>query len=485
MAALLCRAGLVAVVLFATRADAQVAEHAELQQHYHAQLRTFADATAASGLTVQAERVRRWIPEHAVLTVQLPMSRRVLDDSAANDELPADASAAERKWHADFQQLKLAQAEALFALTLKAFRAKHAAWGWQWMLEALRENPDHAAARKVLGHDRYEGAWRTPFEIGKLKAKQVWSPRFGWIAESELPRYEQGERYYRGKWISAAAEEEQRQSFDRGWEIITEHFVVRTNHSLEKGVHFATQLERLREAWLGMFVRFVYTEAELLNRAEGKGSTRQSFPRHSVWLFRDRDEYVEALKGEQPWIANTTGYYDHGKRRSFLYAGLADDSSIFHEATHQLFGELRQNRNSVGLRANFWVLEGVACYMESLVVSPEFLTLGGVRAVRLNDARIRLLRDNFHEPLGTLVGQGMAEIQKFEEIKKLYSEMAGLSYFLMHYEQGKYRDITSDYLMRVYQSKDTPTTLAELTGHSYAELDVQYRQFLEALAKSD
>jgi len=36
------------------------------------------------------------------------------------------------------------------------------------------------------------------------------------------------------------------------------------------------------------------------------------------------------------------------------------------------------------------------------------------------------------------------------------------------------------YIATVYANRDTPTTLEELTGASFAELDKQYRQFIEA-----
>ena len=64
-------------------------------------------------------------------------------------------------------------------------------------------------------------------------------------------------------------------------------------------------------------------------------------------------------------------------------------------------------------------------------------------------------------------------------IRTIYSQAAGLTHFLVHYEGGKYRDGLVAYLVQVYNGQDNPQTLAELTGTPLKELDRQYRQFME------
>ena len=52
-------------------------------------------------------------------------------------------------------------------------------------METARENPDHEAARRILGYQRFEDRWLTPFEIAKAKEKKVWHEQFGWLPAIE------------------------------------------------------------------------------------------------------------------------------------------------------------------------------------------------------------------------------------------------------------------------------------------------------------
>ena len=60
--------------------------------------------------------------------------------------------------------------------------------------EAVRENPDHKQARRLLGYVRYRDAWHTPFEIRQLGANKVYHEKFGWLPKTHVARYEQGQR---------------------------------------------------------------------------------------------------------------------------------------------------------------------------------------------------------------------------------------------------------------------------------------------------
>jgi hypothetical protein len=148
---------------------------------------------------------------------------------------------------------------------------------------------------------------------------------------------------------------------------------------------------------------------------------------------------------------------------------------LFHEWPFVVHG--------VGRRANFWIVEGIAMYMESLKQENGYYVLGGMDDERMNAARYRLLKDNFYIPLADFTGYGMDRFQKDPKIAMLYSQAAGLAHFLVHYDHGRYRDALVAYLTIVYTGQDTPDTLAQLTGVTYAELDKQYREFMEQAGK--
>jgi hypothetical protein len=75
----------------------------------------------------------------------------------------------------------------------------------------------------------------------------------------------------------------------------------------------------------------------------------------------------------------------------------------------------------------------------------------------------------------------MDRMQQDPRLRTLYSESSGLAHFLMHASGGRYRDVLVDYLIVVYSAHDRPSTLSELSGKSYEELDREYRAFIEAI----
>jgi hypothetical protein len=184
---------------------------------------------------------------------------------------------------------------------------------------------------------------------------------------------------------------------------------------------------------------------------------------------------------EQPNIDITSGFYLGSARTAYFFAGEdADDGTIYHEATHQLFSE-RRPVSEIDQNANFWVVEGIACFMESYQPGNSLVVLGGADATRLLNARTRLLRDEFYLPLAELCELSMNDLQRHEDIRMLYGEASGMTYFLMLGQAGRYRQSLVDYLAAVYANRDRGETLAELTGTTYSKLDEQYRHFIQHL----
>jgi len=348
---------------------------ASLVENYVGRLAALAQGCETEGLKREAEITRGWLPPLRPLVLFVPIVKDVTDDAEPSEE----TAKLSPEWQSRFGMLRQAQAEALFALVAKAIDERQYSIGFELLHETLRENPDHEAARRLLGYRRRDGRWLTVYEEAKAKANQVWDSRFGWLPKAQFERYASGERFYKGKWISA--EEEARMRGAIGWEVVTEHYRVRTNHSLEEGVRLAARLERLYDVWRQVFVRYYLTDLELGKLLTGVGLPPRAMPRHNVMYFRNRAQYNQALKFKQPNIAITTGYYEGNTKTAYFFAGEEqDDSNLYHEATHQLFSETRNVVQNIGRDANFWVIEGIACYMESLVEGDRYCTLGGAES---------------------------------------------------------------------------------------------------------
>lgn len=264
---------------------------------------------------------------------------------------------------------------------------------------------------------------------------------------------------------------------------MTEHYRVRTNHSLESGVQLAARLERLYDAWRQVFVRYYLNDLELGTLLQGGGWPRRTPIRHQVVYFSNRKQYNAALKMQQPYIEMTTGYYERKAKTAYFFASEEQDwENLYHEATHQLFSETRRTSSDIGREANFWIIEGIACFMESVVESGTYCTIGGPDAQRLINARRRLLLDKTYVPLAELTAMGINDVQSDRRIQQLYAEFSGLTYFLMFDQDGRYRNDLVDYLSTIYVAKDEPATLSELTKTSFGDLDLQYRRFIERIS---
>jgi hypothetical protein len=426
----------------------------------------------------QAGRTRAWLPRPQPVTLLVP----ILPDRPDWDP-PEGAGPAVREWCSRFRALREQRAESLFELAKQALRGHQPTLAFELVNSAARENPDHADARRILGYQKSKDGWRTPYEAQKARIRQVWHDKFGWLPQDRVARYEAGERYELGHWSKAADDARRHTDIAHGWDIVTEHYQVHTDHSLEEGVRLATRLERLYRAWQQLFVTYYLSEADLRKAFAGGAVERGKPARHQVVYFRDRDEYMAEMQKIEKRVGVTIGYYHSGLRKAFFFVPAEpDDSIVYHEATHQLFGEMRRVVPRPGQSGNAWILEGVACFMESLTERDGYCVLGGADAVRLNDARHRLLVDSFYVPLAELTGLTMEGLQSDERIRRLYTEGAGLTYFLVFDGQGRFRDVLVDYLVALYTGRDRPDTLAQLTGSTFQQLDADYRAFLQTTA---
>ena len=444
---------------------------------YAAELAKLAAWCDDKSLAAEAKQTRQAPGPREPYKLFLPVLPRAVGPAAP----PEGAGPDTLEWHARFLKLRQEHAAALYELARQAGRKHQASLVFRLALEALRADPDHEAARRVFGYQQYEGRWHTAYEVRKLRAGMVWHAKFGWLPKANVARYEQGERLFGSRWVSQEADARAHRNIESGWDIESEHYLIRTNHSLEAGVDLALRLENLHRLWQQLFVGFyapdTYGEALLAGRAPARFI---DLPRFHVTYFRSREEYLHALAAKMPGLAITSGLYRAADHVAYFYAG-GDDTErvLFHEATHQLFQQSRRPGPDVGGRANFWIVEGIAMFMESLHREDNCYVLGGLGDPRIVAARYHLLKQDFCVPFAQVTGLGMRDLQTHANIAKLYSQMAAMTYLLLFTDGGRYRDALVGYLSAVYNGSQDPNLLARLTGASYAELDQSYREFIE------
>lgn len=471
--------------------SAFVKQHAELHKNFAKALEAIAVECDEKNLAEAAANVRLLAAPIDTSRLRVtPLPRDVQPD------LPIDLPPDERFWRTQTRLQRKDYSQKLYQLSRHALDSGHVSFAFDLVRETAFHEPDHPTARKILGFVRSGTEWMSPFEAVKLKSGQVWHDRFGWLPKSHVERYEKGERFVRGRWMSEAKADIAHEDFRNAWEIRTEHFQIKTNHSLDRGVELATKLEEFHTVFFQTFASFFHTPEAMKSLFSGSdGAARVIAAPYKVYFYRTKDEYLAELrpKTNQP-IEITNGMFFPETGISYFFDGPNAkeeelDATLYHEATHQLFSVARPRAVPIGQRSDFWIIEGIACYMESFVCDRENhqVSLGDPFYSRFVAARLHLENDKYYVPLQEFTRMGMAPYQSVKQphIAWNYSQGAALAHFFMHFDNGRYRDDLIEHLSQIYsdtkRTRDAPAGLDELTGVPFGELDQQYQAYLKTL----
>ncbi len=425
--------------------DTAAPSRSEIDQRYQAKLVQLAAKCDEVGLPDQAKITRDWIVRphgEENLFFLVPESDPWKPQ--------ADAPQLVQFWYKKFRTLRDAQADALFQHAQELLIAQDGPASYRTLHEVLRENPDHADARRILGYNDVNGTWRRPGVTTRAKQPRFDHPKFGWPAKSF-------------------------------WQIDTPHFQIMTNDSEAAGLELGQRLEIVYSAWEQMFFSFWSNERQLASYFDG-GTPTPVRKKFDVALFKTRGEYVNYLEQTQPRIGITLGIYQFDEEMAFLFHDDSDQAHAtwHHEVAHQLFQEYRSASNDVGVNYNAWAIEAVAMYMESLRIQDQYVTLGGIDATRLQFARNRFSMGDFYIKLNDLVAMGRSELQKSPDIGAIYSEAAGLAHFFLDGDGRKLREPFIQYLVDIYQRNDREHSLAMRLGQqTLVPLDQQYAGYLD------
>jgi hypothetical protein len=470
--------------------------HAEFAQ----QVGLIAEELDALDQRDQAVRLREKAaqPDERFLQV-LELPSTLVPEPAAS--LPPDA----RNRLLRLRALESKYADDLSRFGQRASQSDQLSLAWRFTLEAVYRNPDQEQARKVLGYAKYQNTWTTPFRKQMLERGNVWSDQWGWVRKEDLPKYEAGQRRAPdGQWLAADRVAAIRADWSNAWEIDSEHFHIRSNHSLERAVEISVHLERFHDYFVREFALVFMTRQQAGNLFAGGRNTVNS-KRHIVHYYRTRDEFKDRLIKYQPEAAFSDGIYMPDSRMPvgriahfFDRPGEEDkvDETMYHEVTHQILSE--SAAKTVGLDnwvdGDFWLVEGLACYLESFQPQGRGGTVGDPKHVRIQWARRFLVDDGVFVPLERFTAMTQSEFQCAdmgngpERVKRLqqhYAQAAGVTHFFMHSSDGQYRDALVKYLAQIYSAdqriRRNNQTLAELTGVPFPELDRQYKDYLRGL----
>lgn len=479
--------------------------------------------------SVQAWCTERNLPqaidEIGQLSLQLlaPPAEKELPRMAqppVSTRLPLD----EQQWRLQLLHHRTERAKEMYSMARAALRAGFPSLAFTMIGDVVRLDPDHKYARSVLGFQlfsdparaddkTYAGEWVTAFEAQMRRGNppQLYDRRFGWIPVASLTRYEQGLRPWRGEWISEVKEAELRRDFRNAWEVRSEHFLVKTNVSLQAGVELSEKLE-IFYSWLQQHLAAFFDTPEAMQErfeeAAARRGSRRTPPPLQVHYYATREEYDRRVQDKVPATIVTNGLYWQPDRTCYFFAKEDPDdlSTLFHEATHQILDtatiEARNLAERVRARrlkqrnasewvlcenSNFWMIEGLACYFESFEIVDGQVRVGRPDFVRFDTARQRLLDPDvfFYLPFRQFFSLGKDLFQRHPNVSQFYTQASGTVHFMMHYEDGMYRDDFVRLLAAAYRP-DPERVLEEpafdkIAGVSFEDLDRQYRIHMQNL----
>jgi len=257
---------------------------------------------------------------------------------------------------------------------------------------------------------------------------------------------------------------------NRKFRIVTNRYEI-TAPRLEDGILAGERLEHLFEVWRMLFAEFA---------ADPRIETVGDQPAFRVILYRDKQEYVRSLFWLDPSIAQTNGYYSAPRKTAYFFS--PDSKVLLHEGTHQIFTEHFFRGKKPAFRNNYWVVEGIALFMETLKVSEKCYKIGNILDDRLYAAKVYQFERNYTMPIRKLAAMSAEEVlASSDDMIKIYSQSAALVHWLMFAEEGGYRKHLFETFRRTYLDTAKPETLSELTGLSFDELDKKYVEFLKTI----
>lgn len=443
-------------------------------ESYRAAMGQLAEECHRSGLELEAKvtQNRIWAdPENGFFVPRLPERRQ--------SELPEDACQAQREWFEKLRRIETEYGARLFAQAQKLAEAGKGREAYAAARTSLFIDPENEEVRRIFGYHLYGGVWQRQWEHLQLKKGLVKDPQYGWVSAKQKEDLDGGSEE------TGKSRPKKREKTT----LETEHFEIKTTVSRSIAVPLAERLEEFYAVWNFLFFPIMVSEKEAAAVVLGKKEYLGE--KHKVVLFRDRDEYLREILKVDPHGQISSGGYIPGKKTVYLY--LPEESNedetplevmAVHETAHQLFAETGMKRRSArrridpGENGGYWIVEGIASYLETFQVTGRGSTVGGTHSYRLQRAKERADEPDGLLPIAELAGMGKKRFQQDPFPAKLYTESTGLVSFFLHAGGGKYREAFLDTLGALYQGIDTPGFLEERIGVPYSLLVPEFLDYL-------
>jgi hypothetical protein len=373
-------------------------------------------------------------------------------------------------------------------LATKCLKRGYPSIAYEVLLWTLEFDPNNKTLRKKLlrqkpfkdkkGRQR----WYSAYEIKKAKKGLTLDPEYGWVNAEQKKALKAGKMLFKGKWLPKEKVEELRTDWANHWVYETEHYKVHTNAPLSDAVEFGREVENLYSFFFRTWVSYYAFGGKKpdANLVFG-GGMKLGNKKLVMNYYRSREAYLAACEQDpelnsDPLLKQSAGFYDPATGKAYFYRESYGPnlSTIYHEATHQIFGE-----TSTTFRPPTWMVEGLAVYMEDPVVrgarGAERLLAGAEPPPGVKPSAPRNLASFLKSTANRDVFHGANRSEN-------YKTGGAVVHFFMQYRGGIYRTAFIEFMQKAYKNAEPelPTSTENLYSMlrvSKEKLEEQWQEF--------
>ena len=442
----------------------------ESYKRYNKAIDKIIRSAAKAGLKEFGQKLLREVKRNDPYYEDLAELKEIIDGAEAKEN--------EKKMKSLLKSYQKAQekyAKVLIPFTAKLINQEMFGLAYDNIQQILFCDPDNKTVRKYMGHEynRKEKVWMNEYANDRYKKEGlIWDKELGWILHKKRDEYVDGKHYdYTDEtWGQIDELNKKHSSLENPWPIETQHYEVYAACDLAIGIKAANELESLYQAWIRDFVSFFG------NLAMERLFDRTASPRKlKVYIFTNKEDflaYARKKKVFDPILAESLGFYSAGLTSSQFYLSDGWIQTLWHEVTHQLFGE---NCNQGGTKRTA-LAEGLAVYMEYGTVED-----GQIVIDIHNNEDIQRLRP--------VIESG--KLPKFFDVWNLTREQfhgthRGLNYslgglcvfFMMQFDEGRYAMDFIDYVTESHAFPKEGGPLQDFLGVSQGQIEKQFKEWV-------
>lgn len=253
-------------------------------------------------------------------------------------------------------------------------------------------------------------------------------------------------------------------AWDGAYELQTDHFTIHIDVPEEDGIKVAQNMEYLLD-----------TMCTVLSMDKSKWGERKP-----CYLFKGIEKFRQVRSSVggpgmavHGWAnSNPPALYCYVNGRG--YAGLY--WTYLHEGCHLILDALVGDKTPKS-SADFWVVEGIACYMGSLKNMGDGTFIFG----KENHSLLKKTCENKKERIAEMISWNESRFYGQPDRGNYYVVGYGVCHYLFNAENGKHRNRFGEYIKIIYQGGGTVGLFEKTIGISPNDLQEKLKGYIKEL----